>query len=139
MLKCPRCQNSLLPNSAFCANCGFDFRQNASAPPIKNKSNINTVLIVLGGLLGLCVLCGTINALKERLNPKTEVAKTEAMSPTTPNSKKNSNNVSNTSPSGTKNFVPESICSIPKQVAPNTPFAKLGGGLGKNGQTTAIH
>jgi hypothetical protein len=40
----------------------------------KNKSNLKTILIVLGCIIGSCVLCGLIGGIKEGVNPtpKTE-------------------------------------------------------------------
>ena len=55
-----------------------------------------------------------------------------SLSPTPENSTLPSNSNSsanqNASTSAAQNFTPNVICSLPKQVAPNTPFANLGGG-----------
>jgi len=67
-MKCPRCQFISEANSVFCAQCGFDFRLIPSAQ-MQNKSNLQTVLIVLGSLFGACVLCGLLGAIQEQINP----------------------------------------------------------------------
>lgn len=77
MIKCPNCQTINPAGTAFCSKCGIQFfsstrptgQQQPPPQTIKNKSNLKTVFIVLGIVIGGCVLCGLIGVIKEAVNP----------------------------------------------------------------------
>lgn len=108
MTKCPKCQFTSEANSVFCAQCGFDFRQNqpaAAAPPMQNKSNLKAVWIVLGVLFGSCVLCGIIGGINDQINPKKESSKTVSGTP-------NPTTIVNSSPVPIASITPPSLAEL---------------------------
>lgn len=75
MKNCPQCGTPNLDDARFCSNCAYSAPVNNTAPslPSKNKGNLKIVLIVLGCLIGSCVLCGIVGGIKESVNPTPKV------------------------------------------------------------------
>ncbi len=85
MIQCPKCGIANSDGTRFCSNCGNTFGIAQPQMQPKNKSNLKIVLIVLGCIIGSCVLCGLLGGIKEVINPmpKTEVANQPATNTST--------------------------------------------------------
>ncbi|MDQ3713861.1 MAG: zinc-ribbon domain-containing protein [Acidobacteriota bacterium] len=99
MIQCPKCGVAIADGTRFCSNCGNVFGVAQPQMPPKNKSNLKTILIVLGCVIGSCVLCGLIGGIKEAINPtpKTEVANQSIINTST------TKDMAQTKPSATAN------------------------------------
>jgi hypothetical protein len=78
MKNCPQCNQLNADDARFCSSCGFTAPQvnNAIPPPqtvFKNKRNFKTILIVLGCIIGLCVLGGILGGIKKAVSPTPNV------------------------------------------------------------------
>ena len=65
MIQCSKCGAPNETGSGFCAKCGNPVMGNPAVSP-GNKKNLKTILIVIGLVIGLCVLCGVIGGLNEK-------------------------------------------------------------------------
>jgi hypothetical protein len=136
-LQCPACRTANASDAAFCFRCGSPLTQQ-SLPSFSTNSN-KTLWITLGiifAVFGSCGLCGIIGSLSDKSTKRT-IANANA-----PASSKSTAGASQTAtpkptlaelqqraePAASQIFSPAVICSVPKEVAANTPFAKLGGG-----------
>ncbi len=74
MIQCPKCGVANADGTQFCGNCGNVLAVAQPQMQPKNKSNLKIILIVLGCIVGSCVLCGLIGGIKEAISPtpKTE-------------------------------------------------------------------
>jgi hypothetical protein len=86
-------------------------------PSLQNSSPLSFLVLLLFALS-----CAN---LKDRQN--LNLASTPVNS-TSPSANSNSSANQNASASTAQNFTPEIVCLLPKQIAPNTPYANLGGG-----------
>lgn len=68
---CPKCNAHIAQDSGFCPNCGANLNN-------KNKKNLIIALIILGIVIGSCLLCVAFGGLMEAIDPtpKTEKADT---------------------------------------------------------------
>lgn len=82
MIQCPKCGVANTDGTRFCSNCGTAFAVAQPQMQPKNKSNLKIILIVLGCVIGSCVLCGLVGGIKEAINPS---PKTETANQTTTN------------------------------------------------------
>ena len=85
---------------------------------LQNPSSLSFLVLLL-----FVLSCAN---LKDQQN-RTSSSPTPANSTST-SANSNSSASQNASTSAAQNFTPNIVCSLPKQVAPNTPFANLGGG-----------
>jgi hypothetical protein len=69
MIQCPKCGVANAQGTKFCSNCGNTFATNQPQITQKNKSNLKIVLIVLGCILGSCVLCGIVGGILNAVKP----------------------------------------------------------------------
>lgn len=107
MIQCPKCGIANANGTRFCSNCGNVFAAAQRQMQPKNKSNLKIVLIVLGCIIGSCVLCGLVGGIKEAINPtpKTETANQSATNTTT------TKEVTQTKPSAVPTANPKNVIS----------------------------
>lgn len=85
---------------------------------LQNPSSISFFVLLL-----FVIACGNMENRETRISPNSTPANL-TLSSADSNSPANQN----TSTSASQSFATSVVCSLPKQVAPNTPFANLGGG-----------
>ncbi len=97
MIQCRKCGVANTDETRFCSNCGNGLTVAQPQMQTKNKGNMKIILIVLGCLVGICVLCGIIGGIKEVVNPTPETE--TASQPTTDSA--TAKDVAQTNPSAT--------------------------------------
>ncbi len=85
---------------------------------LQNPSSLSFLVLIL-----FVISCANLKDRKNQTSPSPTPANSTSSS-----ANSNSSANQNTSTSTTPSFATNIICSLPKQVAPNTPFANLGGG-----------
>jgi len=99
-------------------------------PLAKSNKKLWIILGIVIGiptiLMGGCVACVALLGLSGANNPSLANSNVRPASSITPLANLNSNQ--GISASVPQNFAANVVCSLPQQVAPNTPFANLGGG-----------
>ncbi len=85
---------------------------------LQNPSSLSFLVLIL-----FVISCANLKDRENRTSPSSPPANS-----TTSSANSNSSANQNASTSTTPSFATNVICSLPKQVAPNTPFANLGGG-----------
>jgi hypothetical protein len=63
MIQCNKCGIANPTGTQFCSSCGNNIAVAQQSISPGNKSNLKTILIVLGCIIGSCVLCGIIGAI----------------------------------------------------------------------------
>lgn len=85
---------------------------------LKNPGSLSFLVLLL-----FVLSCANLKDQQNRASTSSTPARS-----TSPSANSNSPANQNASASTAQNFTPDVVCSLPKQVAPNTPFANLGGG-----------
>lgn len=76
MKTCPQCRQPNADDARFCSNCGYSAAPVTSAPPPiapKRLNSLTIILIVLGAVIGSCVICGGIGAIQDKNKVKSNI------------------------------------------------------------------
>jgi hypothetical protein len=107
MKQCPQCRTANADTANFCANCGYSAtaqNQPPSVVPIK-KNKLLLPLGIIGGVIGLCALCGVVgNLVDKNKASQTSVATT------------NPTNTTGTSNPTTSTNIATPVVDIPKLI-----------------------
>ncbi|CAN5129966.1 hypothetical protein BH20ACI1_BH20ACI1_22950 [soil metagenome] len=107
MIQCPKCNMANADGTRFCSNCGNVLAIAQPQMQPKNKSNLKIALIVLGCIIGSCVLCGIVGGIKEAINPTPKSESTNQITANTSTTK----GITQTKPSPISTTNPKDVIS----------------------------